>query len=297
MCSTSRGLLILIASMSLVGGCNGNGPGDECVPETCESLELDCDVHDDGCGGELDCGECEVGYECEKGVCIPGCLPEPCDPHTCESLGVRCGTHDDGCGDIMDCGPCGSCPGDPLCFAPEDGEPDALVEVVGGQPPALAGGPTEDAWYELESLRFFTEGFLASGFATGITITSNGNSYGSVEFWNEQWGFSSQMDLHIRIELLMGDPVSQNFLGHIDLGGCYEAAGNRITGDILECGGQWLDGSQPPDGFDYETGDGEVRLLVVIEKEVFINSLPPEYQDYGGMIFAGDLPILMTFVE
>ena len=43
-----------------------------CVPQSCNSLGLQCGSASDNCGGSLDCGSCErfgAGYECEGNIC------------------------------------------------------------------------------------------------------------------------------------------------------------------------------------------------------------------------------------
>lgn len=41
----------------------------QCTPNTCSSLEYNCEIWSDGCGGTLDCGICDSGYSCNSGVC------------------------------------------------------------------------------------------------------------------------------------------------------------------------------------------------------------------------------------
>jgi hypothetical protein len=63
----------------------------ECIPGTCESLGIGCgNGLDDGCGGILDCGECE----------------EACVPLSCADLGIACGPATDNCGNAINCGEC-----------------------------------------------------------------------------------------------------------------------------------------------------------------------------------------------
>jgi hypothetical protein len=44
--------------------------GKPCKPLTCRKLGVECGEWDDGCGGTIDCGECEGDLECEEGQCI-----------------------------------------------------------------------------------------------------------------------------------------------------------------------------------------------------------------------------------
>jgi hypothetical protein len=55
----------LLARGATLGKC-GDVP---CVPTTCETLGAVCPVSD-GCGGTLDCGECDKGLTCCSGLCV-----------------------------------------------------------------------------------------------------------------------------------------------------------------------------------------------------------------------------------
>jgi hypothetical protein len=49
--------------------CGGNGPGHcgtqtNCVPETCASQGIQCGPAGDGCGNQLNCGNCQTGQVC-----------------------------------------------------------------------------------------------------------------------------------------------------------------------------------------------------------------------------------------
>ena len=108
-----------------------------CTPKTCQDVDWECGIGDDGCGQELDCGKCEVGQICKKHKCVEenscgngtceadkgencGTCPDDCGcngnqvcyndacctPKTCNDLGRECGTVDDGCGGELDCGTC-----------------------------------------------------------------------------------------------------------------------------------------------------------------------------------------------
>jgi hypothetical protein len=84
-----------------------------CAPSTCEGLEATCGTLSDGCGGTIECGECESPEWCGGGGVDNQC---GCTPATCEILGFNCGIVDDGCGGVLDCGTCSgdqSCGGDP----------------------------------------------------------------------------------------------------------------------------------------------------------------------------------------
>lgn len=72
-------------------------------PLTCELLRADCGQPEDGCGGTLDCGECEGVDSCGGGGVEFLC---GCTPTTCAEAGATCGAIDDGCGGSLDCGGC-----------------------------------------------------------------------------------------------------------------------------------------------------------------------------------------------
>ncbi|HEU5057563.1 MAG TPA: hypothetical protein VFU21_13610, partial [Kofleriaceae bacterium] len=81
---------------------------------TCESAGANCGPIGDGCGGVIQCGECEGLETCggggEPSVCggDSGCVAQ-----TCEDVGANCGPIGDGCGGVIDS--CGDCTGDEVC--------------------------------------------------------------------------------------------------------------------------------------------------------------------------------------
>jgi hypothetical protein len=47
-----------------------DGQADGCLPVTCSPAEGDyCGIIGDGCGGDLDCGECRAGWTCRDHIC------------------------------------------------------------------------------------------------------------------------------------------------------------------------------------------------------------------------------------
>jgi len=76
---------------------DGSKKGATCAPQTCKSAGKTCGTHDDGCGGQIDCG---------------ACVDDACVPKTCKDLGKTCGKHDDTCGGNVDCGACATCTAD-----------------------------------------------------------------------------------------------------------------------------------------------------------------------------------------
>ncbi|MBN8470769.1 hypothetical protein JYJ95_30045 [Corallococcus exiguus] len=134
----------LCLALGLWGACTPSGSGtvrasrdnvapDGCAPATCSQAMVACGRTPDGCGGFIDCGDCQAGT-CNNGRCVappvpaepkkdptgpistctPGCKPNEscvddrcvCQRATCATLGLKCGTADDGCGGVLQCGAC-----------------------------------------------------------------------------------------------------------------------------------------------------------------------------------------------
>ncbi len=93
-----------------------------CTPKTCDDQGWTCGMHQDGCGGQVKCGQCKPGLQCVNGQCIisPTCGNGTCDAdqgETCLSCPFDCGQC---CGNgkceaqygetcatcLADCGPC-----------------------------------------------------------------------------------------------------------------------------------------------------------------------------------------------
>lgn len=89
-----------------------NSPDTRCEPTSCAAQGKDCGVIGDGCGGQLECGECADPQSCggggEMNVC--GCSAES-DAELCAAQGAECGSIEveDSCGvrRVPDCGGCG----------------------------------------------------------------------------------------------------------------------------------------------------------------------------------------------
>ncbi len=71
------------------------------------ALEAECGTHDDGCGGTVECDDCDEGW-CLEDDGVHRCDDEECVPtpreDACEDS--ECGTVGDGCGEQHDCGEC-----------------------------------------------------------------------------------------------------------------------------------------------------------------------------------------------
>ena len=106
-----------------VGEQAADGAQEVCTPDC---GEIECGG--DGCGGE--CGTCEVGFECQAGLCaqLPGCIgEEPCDD------GNEC-TYDDLCADEICTGTEYVCDDGKECTADDcDGAGDCSYSVLPGR--------------------------------------------------------------------------------------------------------------------------------------------------------------------
>ncbi len=93
-------LLIAVFGLAM-GACDSEGT--ECEPDTCVGLGYECGIWEDGCGAELNCGDCFGGETCNTNT---GQCGGECTPSTCVGLGYECGIWGDGCGNDLDCGDC-----------------------------------------------------------------------------------------------------------------------------------------------------------------------------------------------
>jgi hypothetical protein len=76
-----------------------------CARKTCAQIGANCGSAPDGCGGKIECGQCEIGLTCGAGgqnVCGQG----ECSPKSCVTVGAQCGIASDGCSKAIDCGTC-----------------------------------------------------------------------------------------------------------------------------------------------------------------------------------------------
>jgi hypothetical protein len=60
-----------------------------CTPTTCQAEGFNCGTIDDGCGVELDCGDCTPPEVCENNVCVDKCANVQCPtPEECHDAGT-----------------------------------------------------------------------------------------------------------------------------------------------------------------------------------------------------------------
>ncbi|HSQ64556.1 MAG TPA: hypothetical protein VLM85_15135, partial [Polyangiaceae bacterium] len=84
-------------------------PDGGCTPRTCTELGYDCGINPDGCGGTVNCGQCNAPAYCGGGgfsKCGTSSDGAVCTPTTCQKLGYDCGPAGDGCGGLLSCGTC-----------------------------------------------------------------------------------------------------------------------------------------------------------------------------------------------
>lgn len=90
--------------------CGGDPDQGACTLNTCEQENgRYCGIVGDGCGGELDCGDCPAGQECGAAGLPNLCAATPgtCTPLSCSDGAAKyCGEIGDGCGGVIDCGGC-----------------------------------------------------------------------------------------------------------------------------------------------------------------------------------------------
>jgi hypothetical protein len=84
-----------------------SGTAATCTALTCEAKGHQCGVDGDGCGGQLDCGSCDVGQECKYASSGNRCqtaVVVSCTQLTAAAACAgTCGIVGDGCGGQIDC--------------------------------------------------------------------------------------------------------------------------------------------------------------------------------------------------
>ena len=186
------------------------------------------------------------------------------------------------------------CPDNPECFLPDPGSPDAPINQPAGVAPTLNGGAKPEGWYALDEIDIYTDGTF-NGFVTSVQVASNGNTFGAIEVNGDVWGISANLDMSLTVQPLFGDPISQSFGFNLTGGGCFTIDGASIEADLLQCGGSFANGVAPPGSFPYETGNGALSVMIVIDQETILSLLPAEYQNLAGLALSGDLPMVLRF--
>ncbi|HEY3354726.1 MAG TPA: carboxypeptidase-like regulatory domain-containing protein [Polyangia bacterium] len=101
--------------VSILFGCGGgeaapnlgrqDGPAPPVCLTSCDQAGANCGPVGDGCGGLLQCGDCQAPDTC-GGAGVPGVCGRACVPRTCADQNIGCGPAGDGCGGLLHCGDC-----------------------------------------------------------------------------------------------------------------------------------------------------------------------------------------------
>jgi hypothetical protein len=103
---------VLLYMLFDLGACVGDPPDPpECEPQSCEDVDAECGLINDGCGTAVDCGPCPPGEIC--GLFEPNKCGA-CVPYTCDEVDIECGFTGDGCGGVLAC----ECPPGLTCGFP-----------------------------------------------------------------------------------------------------------------------------------------------------------------------------------
>jgi hypothetical protein len=86
--------------------CGGSGGMSMCTPKNCAQQGLACGPAGDGCGNQIDCGNCPDGTMCGGSGTQGQCGRPDCTPLTCQQQGANCGLVGDGCNGTLNCGTC-----------------------------------------------------------------------------------------------------------------------------------------------------------------------------------------------
>lgn len=87
-----------------LASCVSTSGSSACVPKSCPEQVIGCGLAGDGCGNQIDCGECPLGQTCGGGGVPSQCGAPACNPQVCQAN--ECGQKGDGCGGTLDCGSC-----------------------------------------------------------------------------------------------------------------------------------------------------------------------------------------------
>ncbi|MBN1945591.1 MAG: hypothetical protein JW797_07930 [Bradymonadales bacterium] len=250
-----------------------------CTPPSCGDQDEPC------CAGS----SCNGDLVCQDGYCVPppcGDLDEPC------CAGSSC-NGDLECQDGF-CAVASGCPDEPACIVPPSATCSNIpVATQTGLPPTLAGGTISNQTYKLSRIDFYADATFNTLVVSSYSIVNNGNSCGSLEFSGPEWGFTALLNLDLNLETIVG-PFAQAIVQELYAAGCWTVEGNRLVSDITQCS-FWVEGADPPDGLDFETGNQSIKFLLILTKETILASVAEEDRWAAEMAIAGDLPVLFTF--
>ena len=185
----------------------------------------------------------------------------------------------------------------PSCFAAAESTTDAQVTIGSGAAPGLSGGPVADSAFTLRQITLYTDTTFSPGIINSVEVRSNGATFGGLEFRGEEWSFYANLDLFLDLDAQFVGAVSQPFNFDVAGGGCFATEANRIVGDLVECGDAWPEGAVAPSFVEYGVNGNEVRIILVVTREIIASTLPANIRQFAGFVLAGDLPILLSFAR
>lgn len=252
-------------------------------------------------------GDGDTSQTPDPGPPPSGPTPQPTEGPTCGIGGLPC-CDGDACNPGLDCleGICSIpqrdfvCEEAPICLEPPISQVDAEVTTAPGSPPRLEGGDIVDSLWRLESIRLYPEGAFSS--FVSIEMESNGQTYGSLTFEDDEWAVSAELDLLVTAgAAFLGEqsfPVDFAFSG----GGCFIFEGNRIFTDVQECVdlSEVPDGLEIPESFTFTFSEDSVEMLFLITREAILEGIGGAGGGVGGFdpsaFITGDIPLVLSFV-
>lgn len=100
---TSQEKVLAYMLFDLASCVSTSGP-PACVPKSCTAQGIGCGLAGDGCGNQINCGDCPIGETCGGGGIPSQCGKPACNPVACTA--TQCGLIGDGCGATLNCGNC-----------------------------------------------------------------------------------------------------------------------------------------------------------------------------------------------
>lgn len=148
--------------------------------------------------------------------------------------------------------------------------------------------------YEFDSVVVYTKGAFNGLLIQEATLSNNGESSGRVDFDGDVWGYFLDLDLHYVLDA--------GFLGQFDGdaresvggGGCYSVAGVTISSETERCDSGWPDGAEPPSTFQYELGDGTLKLRITLTREFILALIPEEQRTLAESAVTGPITFIAS---
>lgn len=188
----------------------------------------------------------------------------------------------------------GSCPNHPSCIFPVQGQPDVPIVLFTKDPPTLNGGNIVSGHRDLLLVEVYNAGTF-SNMASYSTAKSNGNTFGSVLFSEEEFGVYVNLDLSLGISTVFLGDISAGKVLTFKAGGCMAIQANKITSDLLKCSWKWPFGSALPSAIEYESSQETLKLLVVLGVDTVKDLIPSQFDNYKEMLVSGGMKLLLVF--